>query len=52
MQRHMEQLKELTHTNMIEEIKESRSKSNKRFAKKEYGSPFRAIMEQTANTIE
>jgi hypothetical protein len=37
---------------MIEEIKESRAKSNKRFAKKDYGSPQRLIMEQTANTIE
>ena len=51
-QRHMEQLKKLTHSNMIEEIKESRARSNKRLQKRDYGSPARIVFEQTTNTIE
>jgi hypothetical protein len=45
-------MKELTHQNMIEEIKEGRARSNRRGGKKEYGSPPRLMVEPTSNSIE
>ena len=37
---------------MIEEIKEGRAKSNKRGAKKDYGSPQKINLEATAKIFE
>lgn len=49
---HLVHLKEHTHQNMVEEIKEGRARSNRRGGRKEYGSPPRVVMEPTANSIE